>query len=120
MWEMKENLIKIKSYQLAVDVVNLYKHLNKNPKEDILSKQFLKSGTSIGANVREGIDAQSKADFIHKFTIALKEASETVYWIDLLKDTNYLSDEEYKCIYDKANQVYRIIHSIVKSSRNNK
>lgn len=90
----KKNIIKEKSFAFAIDIVNLYKVLTDR-KEFVLSKQLLRSGTSIGANVRESEHAQSKADFIHKLSISLKEANETEYWLDLLYETKYLSDIEF-------------------------
>jgi len=87
---MKENIIKTKSYLFAIAVVKTCRFLIYEKKEYILSKQLLRSGTAIGALVREAEHAESKKDFIHKLSIALKEANETEYWIDLLIDTNYL------------------------------
>ena len=86
---MKENVLKAKSFEFAVRIVKLCEFLRKNKKEYVLSKQILRSGTSIGALVRESEYAESKADLIHKLTIALKEANETEYWIELLSKTNY-------------------------------
>lgn len=90
---MKENVIKNKSYSFAICIINLYKFLIENKREFVLSKQLLRSGTSIGAHVREAEHAESKADFIHKLSIALKESNETCYWLQLLADTNYISQE---------------------------
>ncbi len=86
----EENIIQTKSYAFAVRIVRLHQHLINSKKEYVLSKQILRSGTSIGANVEESIGGQSKADFIHKLAIAYKEARETSYWLRLLKDTDYL------------------------------
>jgi four helix bundle protein len=86
-----KNVIKEKSFLFAIEIVALYKTLT-DQKEFVLSKQLLRSGTSIGANVREAEHAQSKADFIHKLSISLKEANETEYWLDLLYETKYLSE----------------------------
>ena len=91
----KDNVIKTKSYLFAVRIVNLYKFLTEEKKEFVMSKQLLRSGTSIGANVREAEQAESKADFIHKLSIALKEANETEYWLDLLQETKFLNNSEY-------------------------
>ena len=85
---MSESVVKNKSFAFAVRVVNFYKMLNEK-KEFIMSKQLLRSGTSVGANVREAINAQSKADFIHKLSISQKECDESMYWLELLKETNY-------------------------------
>ena len=93
-----ENIIENKSFEFAVRIVNLYKHLTENKKEFVLSKQLLRSGTSIGANIAEAEQAQSRLDFISKLSIALKEAAETDYWIRLLHGADYLSDSEYSSI----------------------
>src|SRR5262245_53285528 len=92
---MTNNPIKSKSYILAIRIVKLYKQLADERKEFVLSKQVLRSGTSVGANIREAIQAESKADFIHKMCIALKESSETEYWLELLKETNYLDEPTF-------------------------
>ncbi len=96
----KKNVIKEKSFEFAKEIVYLYKVL-ADKREFVLSKQLLRSGTSIGANVRESEHAQSKADFIHKLSISLKEANETEYWLDLLYETNYLTDEEFLNLKNK-------------------
>ncbi|MCD0464033.1 four helix bundle protein [Flavobacterium sp. ENC] len=113
----KKNIIKEKSFAFAIDIVNLYKVLI-DKKEFVLSKQFLRSGTSIGANVRESEHAQSKADFIHKLSISLKEANETEYWLDLLYETKYLSDVEFQNIKPKIIELLRLLTSIIKTSKN--
>ncbi len=87
---MKENVIKIKSFAFALNIVKLYQYLTDSKKEYILSKQMLRSGTAIGALVRESEHAESKADFIHKLSIALKEANESEYWLDLLYKSDYI------------------------------
>ena len=113
---MKENLIKEKSFLFAIEIVSLYKVLAER-KEFVLSKQLLRSGTSIGANVRESEHAQSKADFIHKLSIALKEANETEYWIDLLFETNYLSQTEFDIIKPKIVELLKLLTSIINTSK---
>ncbi|NCO63454.1 MAG: four helix bundle protein [Flavobacteriales bacterium] len=112
-----ENIIKNKSYQFAVRIVNLYKFLIEDKKEFVLSKQLLRSGTSIGANVREAEHAESKADFVHKLSIALKEANETEYWLDLLKGTSYLNNSEYISIQDDIKEILKLLTSIIKTSK---
>ena len=82
-----------------------------------MSKQLLRSGTSVGANVREALNAQSKPDFIHKMFISQKECSELMYWLELLRDTDYLDDESFRKVFQKADEVYRILKSIIISSR---
>jgi four helix bundle protein len=113
----KKNIIKEKSFAFAIDIVNLYKVLLEK-KEFVLSRQVVRSGTSIGANVRESEHAQSKADFIHKLSISLKEANETEYWLDLLYETKYLSDIEFQNIKPKIIELLRLLTSIIKTSKN--
>jgi four helix bundle protein len=88
-------------------------------KEYIMSKQFLRSVTSVGANVRETVNAQSKPDFIHKLSIAQKECDESLYWLELLKETNYISEIEFESIYQQNNEVLKIIRSIIITSKKN-
>ncbi|HEX2396192.1 MAG TPA: four helix bundle protein [Bacteroidales bacterium] len=116
---MKPNLIKEKSFHFAVAVVNLSKTIQSRDREFVLSKQFLRSGTSIGACVREGINAESKLDFIHKLGIAQKECDETLYWIDLMCATTYITQSENNIIKNKAEELMRIIRSIILSSKKN-
>lgn len=111
------NIIEEKSFAFAVRIVNLYKHLNETKSEFVLSKQLLRSGTSIGANVAEAEQAQSTADFVSKMSIALKEASETKYWIRLLTETNYLTSTESTSILNDCIELEKILVSIIKSSK---
>ena len=113
----KENVVMNKSYVFALRIVKLYKYLVYDKKEYVLSKQLLRSGTSIGALIKEGEHAQSKADFLNKMNIALKEANEAQYWIELLRDSGYLSYEESLSIYDNSNELIRLLASIVKSTK---
>jgi four helix bundle protein len=113
----KKNVIKEKSFEFAVEIVYLYKVLVEK-KEFVLSKQILRSGTSIGANIREAEHAQSKADFIHKLSISLKEANETEYWLDLLFETKYLSESEFQNIKNKIVEILKILTSIINTSKN--
>ena len=110
---MKKGILKAKSFEFAVRIVKLYKHLSKIKNENILSKQLLRSGTSIGANLHEAEHAESKADFIHKLSISLEEANESVYWIDLLYQTNFLEESLYQSVL-KANKelVYMLISGL--------
>ena len=94
-----DSILEQKSFQFAVRIVNLCKHLRDTKKEYILSKQLLRAGTSIGANLSKAQQAQSKADFISKLSIALKETTETKYWIKLMAATEYLNEQEYRSIY---------------------
>ena len=112
-----ENIILIKSFSFAIRVVKLYKILNESNKEYVLSKQLLRCGTSIGANVREAHNAESKNDFIHKMGIAQKETSEVIYWLELLKETGYLNQKEFDSIVSDANELLKIIRSIILTSK---
>ena len=114
---MNGNAILEKSKALAVRMVRLYKHLSEEKQEYVLSKQALRSGTSIGANVREAVQGQSRKDFLAKMSIALKEATETEYWLELLSETGYLTKEEFESIYEEAGEVARLLTSIVKTLR---
>ncbi|KAB1067922.1 four helix bundle protein [Tamlana haliotis] len=114
---MRQNVIKNKSFNFAVDIVGLYKNLAYDKKEYVMSRQVLKSGTSIGANVREAEFAQSKPDFISKMSISLKEANETDYWLDLLHETKFINEEEFKVFKSKSTELIRLLVSIVKSAK---
>ncbi len=116
---MKDNIIKTKSYQLAVDIVNTYKSIKSEHNETVLSKQLLRSGTSIASNVREAIDAQSGRDFINKFSISQKEANETMFWLDLLYDTKYIDEDKFKKLQNDTLQVYKIITKIIITKKQN-
>ena len=116
---MNESIVKKKSFELAIRGVNFYKFLISEKKEFVMSKQFLRSVTSIGANVREAINAQSKADFIHKLSISQKECDETMYWLELLKETKYISDLEFNSLHEQSTEVLKIIRSIIITSKKN-
>jgi len=116
---MKNNTIKEKSFKFALRIVKLYQFL-VDKKEFVLSKQLLRSGTSIGANVREAEHAESKADFIHKMAISLKEANESDYWIELLYQSSYISATEYSSIKPDIVELIKLLTSIVKTSKQNK
>ena len=105
------------SKEFAVRMVNLCNYLIDNKKEYVMSKQLLRSGTSIGANVFEGKQAQSRADFASKMNIALKEASESGYWIDLLHDTQYLSESEYQSLFAGCKRIIAVLTKIVKATK---
>ena len=111
---MKENIIMRKSFAFSVRIMNLHKYLSKKKGEYIVSRQICKSGTSIGANVAEAQRAQSTADFVSKMKIALKEANETQYWLRLLHETDYLSNEEFKSLYKDLLEILRILTAICK------
>lgn len=114
---MKDNVVKRKSFEFAVRIVNFSKHLTERKKEFVLYKQILRSGTSIGALVREAEQAESTKDFIHKFSIALKEANETEYWLELLFRTEYLAENEYKSLATDLKELLKLITSIIKKSK---
>lgn len=106
---MKESVVHQKSFAFAVRIVRLSQYLNGEKREFVLSKQVLRSGTSIGANVEEASGGQSKRDFLSKMSIAYKEARETVYWLRLLKDTEYLTQAEFDSIHTDADELCRIL-----------
>jgi len=114
------NVIREKSFAFALRIVKLCRYLNDEKREYVLSKQLLRSGTAIGALVREAEQAESKADFIHKMAIALKEANETDYWIELLYQSEILKQKEYNSIYPESVELFKLLTSIVKTSRNKK
>ena len=115
---MKENIIQQKSYKFAIEIITLYKYLTEKKKEFILSKQVLRSGTSIGANVEEAIGGQSRKDFSAKLSIAYKEARETNYWLSLIRETNYMTKEELKEIFNQCEEIIKIIGKIQVTIRN--
>lgn len=112
---MKENIIQQKSYKFAVRIIELYKYLIGTKKEFILSKQLLRSGTSIGANIEEALGGQSKRDFISKLSIAYKEARETRYWLSLLREAKYMTQEELSPVFNDCEEILRIIGKIQKT-----
>jgi four helix bundle protein len=116
---MKENIIKEKSFKFAVRIVRLYQHLTTTKTEYVLSKQLLKSGTSVGAMVWEAEHAESKPDFSHKMGIAQKEANETIYWLMLLQATDYITSTEFDSINADAVEIIKLITAIIKTSKNN-
>ncbi|MFI3244335.1 MAG: four helix bundle protein [Akkermansia sp.] len=113
------NVIKEKSFTFAIRIVKLYRYLCDDKKEFALSKQLLRSGTSIGANVVEAIEGVSRKDFQAKMYIALKECAETFYWLELLERTDYLSQSEYMSIANDCAELKRILSSITKSTKEN-
>jgi len=111
------NVVKEKSFAFAVRVVNLYKYLCNEKKEFVLSKQLLRSGTAIGALVREAEQAESKPDFVHKMAIALKEANETEYWILLLRETGYLNANEAESAINDNKELLKLLTRIINSTK---
>ena len=114
---MRENLIESKSMAFAIQIVRLYQDLTAEQREYVLSKQLLRSGTSIGANIREAVQGFSRKDFVYKMNIALKECSETLYWLELLHETDYLSDKAYQRISSEAMDLLKLLTSIVKTAK---
>jgi len=115
---LEPNIIETKSFEFAIRIVNLYKHLASKKKEYVMSKQLLRCGTSIGANVAEAQKAQTRADFHTKMNIAMKEANETYYWIRLLHKTNYLSEREFSSLEQDIKEIIAIITAICKTTDN--
>ena len=118
-FEEKDNIIRSKSFDFSVRIVNLYKVLYYERNEKKLSKQLLRSGTSIGANIEEGIAAFSKKEFIFKLQISYKEANESFYWIKLLYRTNYINDVEFESLKLNIEEIINLLTSIIKSSKLN-
>jgi four helix bundle protein len=112
---VKESIIKNKSYAFAIKIIRTYKYLVNDKKEYVLAKQVLRSGTAIGALIEESQGGQTKKDFFFKISIAYKEARETAYWLNLLKDTNYLSEDVYHDLIIDLNEIIKIIGSIQKT-----
>ena len=112
---MAESITKEKSKKFAVRIVKLYRHLTEEKKEFVLSKQVLRSGTSIGANLAESECAITNNDFLSKIYIALKECNETLYWLELLKETDFLTDEQFKSIYDDCEELKKLLMSTTKT-----
>jgi four helix bundle protein len=117
---MRENVVKNKSFAFALRIVKMFQFLQTEKKEFVLSKQLLRSGTAIGALVREAEQAESKADFIHKMAIAQKEANETDYWIELLFQSSYLDENHYKSIIADMIELKKLLASIIITAKENK
>lgn len=117
---MKENIIKNKTFDFGKRIVRMSIYLEQNKKEFVLSKQLKRSGTAPGALVRESEHAESRKDFIHKLSIALKEANETEYWLQMIKEGEYITIKEFESIHSDCMEIIKILAAIVKSSKNNK
>ena len=115
--DMEENPTFIKCLDFAIRMVHLYEYLRDEKKENVMSKQILRSGTSIGANYSEALASESKEDFIHKCSIALKEGNETKYWLMLLLKTHYISDVEYQSLIKDCQEIRKILGSTIKTSK---
>ena len=114
---MKEKAVRDKSFRFAIRIVELTKYLESKKREFVLSRQLLRSGTAIGALVREAEHAESKADFIHKMSIALKEANETSYWLELLQEGEYIDPVSFKSIGANSEELIKLLTAIVKTSK---
>ena len=113
-----DNIVRDKSFEFAVRIVNLQQYLCSERREYVLSKQILRSGTSVGANIHEAIQGVSKKDFVYRMNISLKEAGETEYWLKLFKRTGLLSEEEFESLNHDCEELIRLLTAIVKTSRN--
>ncbi|MCQ2608026.1 MAG: four helix bundle protein, partial [Bacteroidales bacterium] len=116
---MKENILKTKSFSFSISIINLYKYLCDDKKEYVISKQLLRSGTSIGANICESEFSESKLDFIHKLSISQKEVNETIYWIELLYQTNYIEEEQFKQLQKQSLELMKLITASIKTAKQN-
>lgn len=114
---MKENILKEKSFNFAIRIVNLYKFLKKQHGEYILAQQIIRSGTSIGAIIREAEHAESLKDFVHKLSIGLKEANESDYWLDLLFATEFITKKMYESIKKDCEELLKLLTASVKTSK---
>ncbi len=114
---MRESILKDKSKAFALRMIRLYKYLCEEKKEYVLSKQLLRSGTSIGANIAEGIHAESNADFITKYAVAQKEASETIYWLELLHESDYLTTDGFESLQNDVVEIMKLITSTIKTMK---
>jgi four helix bundle protein len=116
---MKRGILKEKSFKFAVRIVNLYKHLSEEKREFVISKQVLRSGTAIGAMVCEAEHSESKADFIHKMSVAQKEANETIYWLELMHEAKYLSKEAFESLNNEAIELLKMLTATIKTTKAN-
>jgi four helix bundle protein len=116
---MGENVVKNKSFEFAIQVVKIYQFLRDQKKEYTLSRQLLRSGTSVGAMIREAEYAETKNDFIHKMGLAQKEVNETLYWLELLYETEYLTQEQSNQLTAAATEIIKLITSIIKTTKSN-
>jgi len=114
---MKKNVVKEKSFQFSLRIIKLYSFLKEN-KEYVISKQLLRSGTSIGANINEALAGESRADFAHKMSIASKEARETLYWLELLQESQIIK-QDYSKIISECSEIVKILTNIVKTTKQN-
>ena len=114
---LRENVVLEKSKAFAIRIIRLYQFLGDSKREFVLSKQLRRSGTSIGANIREAVQGFSRNDFLYKMNLALEESSETCYWLELLYETDYLSSAQYESIYADAQELLKLLTAIIKTTR---
>ncbi len=112
-----ESIIAKKAYAFALEIISVYKYLINEKKGFVLAKQLLRSGTSIGANINEALSGQSKRDFVHKLSISLKEARETSYWLNLLKDSSFITQESFDKLNNSCNEITKILSSIILTTK---
>ena len=117
--KQKESIVEQKAFKFAVRVINLYKFLQETKKEFVMSKQILRSGTSIGANVNEALSSESSSDFIHKLSIAGKEVRETSYWLRLLQETQFIDSNAFDSIHAECLELLKILNSIILTTKQN-
>jgi four helix bundle protein len=115
--KQSNSIIARKSYAFALEIISIYKYLTSEKKEFVLSKQLLRCGTSIGTNVHEAISSESKRDFVHKLSIALKEAKETSYWLNLLTDSDYVPGEQFSKLNNSCTEIIKILNSIILTTK---
>jgi four helix bundle protein len=115
----RKSVLKNKSFLFAIRIIRLYKQLAETKKEFIMSKQLLRSGTAIGALVREAQKAESTKDFIHKLSISQKECDESIYWLELLKATDYIEEQEFDSLNNEANELLKMLRSSIITSKQN-
>ena len=116
----KKSILKVKSFAFAVRIIKIYQYLTETKKEFVLSKQLLRSGTAIGALVREAQNAESTKDFVHKLGISQKECDESIYWLELLKETAYLNEQEFESMNNEAIELLKMLRSSIITTKKNK
>lgn len=113
----KKSILKEQSFEFALAIIAVYKQLTENNREYVLSKQLLRSGTSVGANIREAQNAQSRADFIHKLSISQKECDESLYWLELLHQSNFINDDLFIELHSKAESLLKMLRSAILTTK---
>lgn len=114
---MKKSPLREKSFQFAVEIILFYKHLINNEKEFVLSKQLVRSGTSIGAQIREAGNAESKKDFVHKLGISQKECDETLYWLELMEATDFIGKQDFEALHSKGSEIMKMLKSSILTTK---